>query len=216
LDLNRDQRCDFIMFTRDKNAKKKVFTQILIYLNPKNSENDDTLFGHEGIPQQLLKIAGLPGKAQLEDINDDGYPDLSFITFRPDLLDQVKTLASKSIKLQFLGFFNNKGRFSRRPDISQDVHVSLSEQGNSESDQGRFLLDYNEDGLLDVLVRDTDKHIGLRLLRKTKNGIHIAKTNIWDMTIPEKARIQYEQTKNHAKPVLLILGPDQIIHVRFK
>jgi len=215
LDLNRDQRCDFIMFSRDKNSKK-VFTQILIYLNHENSENEPVLFGEEGIPQQLLKIAGLPSNAHLKDINGDGYPDLSFVTFRPDLLDQAKTLASKSIEFQFLGFVNHKGRFSRRPDINQAIHVSIHEQGRSEFDQGRFFVDFNRDGLLDVLVRDTKEHIGLRLLRKTKNGIQITKTNVWDMSIPENARIVYEKAKDTSRPVLLIVGPSQIMYVRFK
>ncbi|MFC1761507.1 hypothetical protein ACFL6U_05445 [Planctomycetota bacterium] len=215
LDVNRDERCDFILVTRDRNAKK-LFTQILIYINPENPETDGPLFGREGIPQQLIKVAGMPGKAQLADINCDGYPDLSFVLFRPDLLDQVKTLASKSIKLQFLVYFNNKGRFSKTPDITQDVYVSLQEQGNSEFDQGRFLVDFDGDGLLDVLVRDKNTHVGLRLLKKTKNGIHITKANVWEMPIPERSQLVSASTKNDSESVLLIVGPSQIIHVRFK
>ena len=215
IDLNRDKRCDFILFARDK-ASKKIFTQILVYINHKNSENEDTLFDENGIPQQLIKIAGLPGKIQLEDINCDGFPDLSFIAFNPDLLDQVKTLASKSIKLQFLAFLNNSGRFSRNPDISEEIDVSLDVKGRSEVDQGRFFTDFNKDGLLDVLVRDTNNHISLRLLRKTKNAIAISNKNVWEMTIPEKSRIVYDNKETDLKPVLLITGPDQVIHVRFK
>lgn len=215
LDLNRDKRCDFILFARDRNTKK-VFTQILIYINHKNPENEDILFDENGIPLQMIKIAGLPGKVQFEDINCDGYPDLSFITFNPDLLDQVKTLASKSIKLQFLAFINDNGKFSRNPDINEEINVLLDNKIRSEAEQGQFFIDYNKDGLLDILVRDTNNHIGLRLSGKTKNGINISNKNVWDMTIPEKSNIVYEQKDKDIKPVLLITGPAQIIHVRFK
>ena len=88
-------------------------------------------------------------------------------------------------------------------------------QGDSDQKQGRFLLDLDKDGLLDLLVRDTPKHIGIRLLRKTRNGIRILEAHAWDMTIPENARIVYEQTHTK-KPVLLIVGSDQIMYVRFK
>lgn len=215
LDLNGDQRSDFVMFSRDLNSKK-VFTQILIYLNHTNSDKEPALFGAEGIPQQLLKIAGLPSNAQWEDVNCDGYPDLSFVTFRPDLLDQAKTLASRSIEFQFLSFINRAGSFSRRPDLSQAMHMSLQEQGRSQSDQGRFFVDFNDDGLLDLLVRDQDEHIGLRLLRKTKNGMQIEKTHVWDMSISAKARIVYEKTQDKGNPVLLMVEPSQITWVRFQ
>ncbi|MCP4450545.1 MAG: hypothetical protein GY809_03725 [Planctomycetes bacterium] len=214
VDLNQDNRCDFILCTKDRTSKK-LFTQILIYINHKDSDHKDTLFDEQGIPQQLIKIAGLPSKAQLKDINGDGFPDLSFVTLRPDLLDQVKTLASKSIELQFLAYFNHKGRFSKRPDLTQAMYVHIGGQGGSDEEQGRFLLDLDKDGLLDLLVRDTRKHIAIRLLRRTRNGIQISKAHAWDMTIPENARIVYEHT-NTKKPVLLIVGSDQIMYVRFK
>ena len=209
VDLNQDNRCDFILCTKDRTSKK-LFTQILVYIN-----REDGLFDEQGMPQQLIKIAGLPGKAQLEDINGDGYPDLSFVTFRPDLLDQVKTLASKSIELQFLAYFNDRGRFSRRPDLTQNVYVSLDGKGYSEAEQGRFLLDFDGDGLRDLLVRDTSTHLGIRLLRKTRHGIQILKTFAWEMTMPSNAHIVHERTHTD-QPVLLIVGSDQIMHVRFK
>jgi hypothetical protein len=209
LDLNRDNRCDFILFARDKTSKT-LNTHIMVYLN-----HEDVLFDKQGTPDQLIKIAGLPGAVQLADINQDGYPDLSFITFRPDLLDQVKTVASKSIEFQFLAFFNDKGRFARRPDMSQTLQLFVQEQSSSQQDQGRFFCDYNHDGLLDVLVRDTGKHIGLHLLQKTKDGIQIAKNAVWEMTIPEKSQLITERTNDPKRPVLLIVGQDQINIVRF-
>jgi hypothetical protein len=216
LDLNRDERCDFILFARDKQAKH-LSTQILIYLNQGDVDQEGhPLFGKDGIPQQLLKVAGLPGEVQLEDINSDGYPDLSFLTFRPDLLDQVKTLASKSIKFQCLAFLNHQGRFSRTPELMQDVFLSLQEEDQSAVDQGQFFVDYDDDGLLDVLVRDAQNHIGLRLLKRTKNGMRISETDVWDMTIPEDSRIIRERNAHNSEPVLLIVGHDQIMHVRFK
>ena len=170
----------------------------------------------QGAVVGAVLIAGLPGEVQLEDINNDGYPDLSFLAFRPDLLDQVKTLASKRIQFQFLAFLNHQGRFSRTPELMQDVSLSLQEKDQSAVDQGQFFVDYDGDGLLDVLVRDTQKHIGLRLLQKTKNGMRIAETDVWDITIPDDSRIIRERTASDSEPVLLIVGNDQIMHVRFK
>jgi glycosyltransferase involved in cell wall biosynthesis len=215
LDLNQDHRCDFILFARDKTSKTPS-THIMVYLNHETADHEEVLFDQQGTPDQLIKIAGLPGDVQLADINEDGYPDLSFITFRPDLLDQVKTLTSKSLELQFLAFFNSKGHLARRPDITQTLQVFVQEQDPSKQDQGRFFCDYNHDGLLDVLVRDTGKHIGLHLLQKTKDGIQIARNTVWDMTIPEKSQLVIERTKNSKQPVLLIMGRDQIDIVRFQ
>ena len=214
LDLNQDKRCDFILCAKDRTSKK-LFTQILIYLNHKDANQKDVLFDEQGMPQQLIKIAGLPSKAQLADINGDGYPDLSFVTLRPDLLDQVKTLASKTIELQFLAYFNHKGRFSTRPDLTQSIHLSVDGKGYSEAEQGRFLVDFDKNGLVDLLVRDAKTHLGIRLLRRTRNRIQIMKAPVWDMTIPENARIVHEQSHTK-KPVLLIAGSDQIMHVRFQ
>lgn len=215
LDLNQNGRCDFIMFARDKTSKT-ASTHIMVYLNHQTADHEDVLFDQQGTPDQLIKIAGLPGNVQLADINGDGYPDLSFIAFRPDILDQVKTLASKSLELQFLAFFNNKGQFSRRPDITQTLQIFLQDQEPSRADQLRFFCDYNHDGLLDVLDRDTSKHVGLHLLQKSNDGIQIAKDTVWEMTIPEKSQLVIERTNNPKLPVLLIMGRDQIDIVRFK
>ncbi len=216
LDLNNDKYFDYILFKRDKSSKK-VFTQILIYLNQQKSKSDAVFFDEQGVPQQLIKIAGLPGNAQFQDINKDGYPDISFLIFNPDLLDHVETLASKSIKLQYLSFFNDKkGLFSRNPDISHELNVSLEEQNQYGIEPIQFLVDFNNDGLIDVLVRDKNNHIGLRLLNKTKNTIKILDKDVWDMTIPEKARIVYEETNSYMKDVLIITSPDQVMYVRFK
>ncbi len=211
LDLNHDDRCDFLLFTRDKHSPK-LATQILVYLHPPKAEHGSMLFGQAGLPDQLIKIAGFPGDVQLMDINNDGYPDLSFIAFRPDLLDQVKTLASKSITFQLLVFLNQQGHFARSPDMMQDINVSLQDNLDSETDQGRFLLDYNKDGLLDVLVREADSRLGLRLLRRNSRGIALSESNAWEMTIPADAHVVYE---NQGEPVLLIMDSDQIMHVRF-
>ena len=216
LDLNGDKYFDYLLFKRDQSSKK-VFTQILVYLNQKNSKSNSMSFNAEGIPQQLIKIAGLPGKAKFHDINKDGYPDLSFMIFNPDLLDQVETLASKSIKLQYLSFFNDKkGLFSRNPDISHEFDVSLEGQNQYGTEPIQFIIDFNNDGLLDVLVRDKSNHIGLRLLKKTKNTIKILDKDVWDMTIPEDAHIVYEKTDSDLNDVLFITSPAQIMYVRFK
>jgi len=216
LDLDGDKYFDYILMQRDGNSKK-VFTQILIYLNQKSSKDDVILFDEQGVPQQLIKIAGLPGKAQFQDINCDGYPDLSFMIFNPDLLDQVETLASRSIKLQYLSFFNDKkGCFSKNPDISHEFSVSLEEQNQSGTEPIQFLIDFNNDGLLDVLVRDKSNHIGMRLLKELKKSIKIMDKDVWDMIIPDNARILYEETSIGKNDVLIITNPDQVLYVRFK
>lgn len=215
LDLNNDRRCDFLLFTQDRN-NKRLFTQILVYLHPEDPAAGDSLFGAEGIPTQLIKVAGLPGSTQLEDINQDGTLDLSFLLFRPDLLDQVKTVASKSITMQFLVYFNHRGQFSRTPDITQDVHISFEKQGNSEYDQGRFLVDFNGDGLRDLLVRDKNNHLGLRLLKKTRSGITITKAHAWELSIPENGHLVFPHGPWKNEPTLFIVSSSQINHVRFR
>ena len=215
LDLNRDRQCDFVLFSKDKNSKE-LATQVLIYMQDRDADPEHPLFGRQGVPAQLLKIAGLPSEVQWADINRDGYPDLSFMVFRPDLLDQVKTLTSRSLQLQFVMFLNDKGRFSRTPDMIKEVTVAIEEDGDSRNPQGRFLVDYNGDGLLDMFVRDSESHIGLRLLRQRKNEVSISDAMAWDMTIPADARIVHETSGPDETPVLLVMGGRQIMYVRFK
>ncbi len=215
LDLNGDQCCDFILLTRDRDAKK-FFTQILVYHNSGNSPAPGSLFGTEGIPTQLIKVAGLPGKAQLVDINSDGTPDLSFVLFRPDLLDQVKTVTSKSIKLEFLAYFNTRGRFSRTPDIAEEMTVSLQDEGHANFEPGRFWVDFDGDGLRDILVSDKKNHAALRLLRQTRRGIRLAKASVWEMTLPDHARLVTAAEGADEDSALLIVSSSQIDHVSFK
>jgi hypothetical protein len=119
--------------------------------------------------------------------------------------------------LQFLSFINDKkGCFSRNPDINHEFNVLLEQQNQSGIELIRFFTDFNNDGLLDVLVRDKNNHIGLHLLSKTKNVIKILNKSVWDMTIPEKADIVFEKTKSDMKDVLIITSPDQVMYVRFK
>ena len=215
LDLDRDSRCDFVLFSKDENSKS-LATQILIYKQNVGANSEPSLFGVQGVPAQLLKIAGLPSEVQWADVNQDGYPDLSFLVLRPDLLDQVKTLTSRSLQLQSLLFLNDKGRFSRTPDMIQEVTVAIQDDGENRDPQGRFLVDYNGDGLLDLFVQDSGSHIGLRLLRRRGNNLSIDDATAWDMTIPQGARIVHETSSPDDAPVLFIIGDAQILYVRFK
>jgi hypothetical protein len=200
-------------------APRNSITQVLVYLHPGNSPAQDALFGPEGIPTQLLKVAGLPGKAQLVDINSDGTPDLSFVLFRPDLLDQVKTVTSKSIKLQFLAYFNTQGMlFENSGCLRGDDGVPAGRRIVANFEPGRFLVDFDGDGLLDVLVRDRKNHVALRLLRRTRRGIRIASPKVWELSLPDQARLVAVAAApgEEAKSSLLIASSSQIDHVRFK
>ena len=213
VDLDRDGRCDFVWVSKNRRAKN-ISAQVLIYMNKAKNNSREALFGPEGMPDQFMKLAGLPGDVQVVDINGDGYPDLSFPVVRFDLLDKVKTVTSRSMEFQLLVFLNRKGRFQRTPDLMQDMSLSLEENMESEGELGLFVVDYNGDGLLDALQRVSDNRLGLRLLRQTKNGLSLAKSLAWEMAVESKAKVI--PVGSEQDPVLLILQSDQIMQVRFK
>lgn len=213
VDLNRDGRCDFVLVSKNRRAKN-LSTQVLIYMNKPEAHVRQALFGPEGMPDQFMKLSGLPGDVQIVDINGDGYPDLSFPVLRFDLLDKVKTMTSRSIEFQLLVFLNRKGRFQRIPDLMQDMSLSLEDNMESEGQLGRFVVDYNGDGLLDALQRVSDDRLGLRLLRQTKKGLSLAKPLAWDMAVESEAKVIPVGLEQD--PVLLVVQSDQIMQVRFK
>ena len=98
----------------------------------------------------------------------------------------------------------------------QEVTLAIREDGESQNPQGRFLIDYNGDGLLDMFVQDSESHIGLRLLQERRNRMSVSDSMAWDMTIPHGARIVHETSGPDATPVLLVIGDHQILYVRFK
>jgi hypothetical protein len=97
----------------------------------------------------------------------------------------------------------------------QDVQVAVSDE-ESDTEQDRFLFDYDGDGLMDFFVRDRNKHMGLRLLQPTKNGLRVGRGFAWHMTIPEKSQLLHETATDITKPVLLVIGARQITYVRFE
>ncbi len=211
VDLNNDGRCDFVLVSRVRHSKQ-LSAQLLIYLNEPAADETEALFGSDGMPDGFMKLAGLPGTLQVVDINGDGYPDLSLPVIRFDLLDKVKTVTSRSLDFQWLVFLNQQGRFNRQPDLMQDMTLSIEDQ--SDGALGRFVTDYNGDGLLDVLVRVSESRLGLRLLRRTKTGLSLAEPLAWEMAVDPEAKVIL--TGPGDDPVLLIVQSDQIMQVRFK
>ncbi|MHC4938280.1 MAG: FG-GAP repeat domain-containing protein [Planctomycetota bacterium] len=212
LDLDRDHKADFVIFSGDQRSKE-IRTQVQFFTHRKGGE----MFGEKGLPDQLLVFSGFAGIPRFDDVNNDGYPDLFAGAVRPDLLDTLRGAAARHLDAELYVFLNRKGRFPRQPDLLYRTKIEVEGMKPSRSAAViRFFGDVTGDGVRDLLLRDSASRIKVLMARANRNGMQIISKPIFELRIDPKAGIRFGPSRGKRKaPDLVILESEQVLHVRF-
>ena len=193
-------------------------THVQIFLNPlqRSGTAEPPLFGASGRPQQVISLAGFAALPQLEDVDGDGFPDFAVATFRPDLIDSIRTRSTKTIDLGFHMFLNKKGKFSTRADLNGKLTLRAR---NFNATRGfllaRFFIDVTGDGMKDLLVQDSPSTLRIFAPRKARRGLTLQRDPVWSMRWDGFGSLRRGRSQKGGPQELMILLPQQVLHVRF-
>jgi hypothetical protein len=214
LDLDRDQRVDCAILSGDQRAKE-VRTQVQFF----RQAGKEHFFDKEGLPDQLLVLAGFAGQPRFQDLEDDGYPDLWLGAIRPDLLDTIRSATSSYMDVELYLFRNREGVFSRRPDLVHRARIEARglKFGRSQKLLSKFIGDMTGNGLKDLLVRHEERKLQLLMVRSSRRGLTVHKTPLWELRIDRRAMVHIGPDRGKLVPRdLLVLEPTQVLFVRLK
>lgn len=216
LDTAPDGRADVAIFAGDKRSSD-VRTQLLLFVQgagrgEAKTTADAPLFGPKNLPHQLLVLGGFVAGASFEDLDGDRRPDLFVRAVRPDLIDQLRSASTESIDADVYVYRNENGFFAKRPDLSWRVNIPIKDFDLTLS----FVGDVDGDGLSDLLVRDRPERLRVLPLRRTREGLSLGETPLFEMSVDPRARIQIARRAGagHAADVLAIVR-DQVQCLRF-
>jgi hypothetical protein len=210
VDLDRDQRADYVVFAGDKRsddlrAQGLFFTQAEAASPP--------LFGADGTPANLLVFAGLVQSSELRDLDGDGFPELIVATLRPDLIDQLKNAASESIDVEWYVYRNVRGVLARQAEFVEKLPEPLGEGETS----AEFVGDLTGDGLSEFLMRDRPTHLAFLSLRAQGKGEKakwsLLERALWELNVATDARVDFAGTGRSG--ALFVFEPAQVLIVRF-
>lgn len=217
VDLDRDARVDYAVFASDKKSDD-VRTQGLFFeqaaAEPDSVEKGASLFGADGTPTSLLVFAGFLSEPQFRDLDGDGLPELVVQTFRPDLIDQIRSAASESIEIEMFVYRNRAGLLAKKPELARRFDVALDE-GELELE---FLGDLTGDRLAELLVRDRPEKVRVLSMRASTGreaGWTLLDKPLWELGIAKEARVEVARPSANAKPALFVLEPTQVLWVSF-
>jgi hypothetical protein len=211
VDINRDGHADCVLLAGDQRSKS-ARTQVLVYIQ--EPEAKIPLFGEEGLPSQLLVLDGFAGYPRFEDVDGDGYPDLKVGAVRPDLIDTLRAASGGAVRAEFYVYLNRKGTFSRRPDLTFRAQVEVQGLRRMRTALiARFVDDVTGDGVQDFVLRDEETRLRLYLTRRTREGLSVAPRPLWEIRIDDDSKIRIPPVPGRTE--ILVLEPEQVLHVRF-
>lgn len=212
-DLDQDRRADCVIFSGDQRSKS-VRTQIQFF----TQRGGKPLFDAKGLPDQLLVIGGFAGIPRFDDINGDGYPDLFAAAVRPDLLDSMKGDAAQQLDAEVYVFLSRKGRLPRKPDLLHRTSIQVEGMRPRRSEVVvRFFGDVTGDGVSDLLLRDSATVLKVLMVRSAGEGLKVINRPLYEVRIDSDARIRVGPRPGRGKsPDVVVIEPDQVLHVRFK
>ena len=206
-ELSGDGRADYLVFAGDRRTDS-VRTQSLLFLQNAASE-PSSLFGEEGRPGQVLVLAGFVVRPQLADVNGDGRIDLAVSVVRPDLIDQLRTVASGRLEARMYVYLNQGGRFSKRPDLDHAFRYPPSLGLFT----GQFLADVTGDGVRELLLRDELGRIRLLYVRPDREGLQVLDRPLWEYSIEEGARVVLPPEGGLGEDRILIIERGRVLLV---
>jgi hypothetical protein len=204
-DLDGDRKSDCVFLARDRDAKE-VRTQILVY-----TQASGALFGNDGVPQELLVLAGFTGDARMPDVDGDGRLDLVVTSFRPDTLDAVRSAAGGALDLELVVFLRTPPGFARRPSLSATIAMPLEDEPIAPV----FLGDVDGDGLSDLLVNDAASRLRVRLLRRRGDRLELAPGAAADVAIPDAAEAVTAPRTESMPAEVVAVSEHEVVHVEF-
>jgi hypothetical protein len=208
-DFNLDKRVDAVLVAKDGRSEE-LRTQIMFF--PQKS-GDAPLFA-EGVPGQLLVLAGFTSRPRFRDIDGDGDDDMQISSWRLDVMDQLTT-DKQVLPVDIYVYLNHKGRFSKRPDLTHKATLDGKVLGTSGDKLFvRFVGDISGDGVSELLVRDEPKRLKMLQVLSRRGKLKLILDPIWQLTVSEKAQIKYfaEETKQKG---FLVVESNQVLLVRF-
>jgi len=179
-DLNADGRAD-VLGVAPGNLEKNQ-TQALIWMG---SEKDGKalLFPGEKKPAQALILDGLAQAIALRDIDGNGFPDLVIRALKPDLIDVLRSAATQEIDLQMQVFLNQKGVFSRRPDLSW----TESTKAGFSTALFELLGDITGDGVSEAMIRSKEDSARVISFRRGRDGrLTLLEKALWEGNMKDR------------------------------
>jgi len=216
VDLDRDQRADYVVFASDKRSDD-VRTQGLCYLqaDARRTEGARPFLDPEGSPSGVLVFAGFLMDPGFRDLDGDGDPELVLSTLRPDLIDQIRSAASQSLDVELFAYHNERGTLARRPSLAHTFSLRLDD---SEL-QLEFLGDLSGDGLSELLVREAPESVRVLMLRAERGkeaSWSLADRPLWELGIAREASIEVLRSGAERRASLAVIEPSQVLWVRFE
>jgi hypothetical protein len=178
-------------------------------------ETGPRLFGDDGRPASLLVFAGFLSDPRFVDVDGDALPELVVHTFRPDLIDQIRSAASETIDVEMFVYRNRAGVLSRKPELAQRFVLALDE-GELEVE---FLGDLTGDRLAEVLVREQPEKVRVLSLRAASGrdaGWTLLEKPLWELGIAKEARVDVVRATPDARPMLFVRETSQVLWVSFE
>ncbi|MFN0008193.1 MAG: FG-GAP repeat domain-containing protein [Planctomycetota bacterium] len=215
LDTAMDGRADVAIFAGDKRSSD-VRTQLLLFVQGAGRGEAQTtaqapLFGPRNLPHQLLVLGGFVAGASFEDLDGDRRPDLFVRAVRPDLIDQLRSASTESIDADVYVYRNENGFFAKRPSVSWRVNIPIKDFDLTLS----FVGDVDGDGLADLLVRDRPERLRVLPLRRTREGLALGETPLFEMSVDPRARIHVARRAGKRGADVLAVVRDQVQCLRF-
>jgi hypothetical protein len=211
VELDGDKRADCVVFAGDKRSED-VRTQGLVFTQ-RAVKDGPPLFGANGRPSDLLVFGGFVSGPSFRDLDGDGLVDLSLRAVRPDLIDQLRSAANESIDAELYIYRNLGGRFSKQPDLMWRHSIPIERFQLTSS----FCGDLTGDKLSELLVRDRPEELRVLMLRAAPRGgaWSVLERPLWTLAIDARSDLEFVEARPGGKPRVLVIEPNQVLHVSF-